>query len=111
MELMDLGSLRNIINVLNRRGRYIIPEQILHRIAVPIIYALRYLHSEKNTIHRDIKPDNLLINSLGEIKLSDFGVSRELSNQAAQASSFVGTFLYMSPERTEKGDYSYPSDI
>ena len=46
-------------------------------------------------VHRDIKPDNVLINSLGEVKLCDFGVCRELANTAALCNTFVGTMTYM----------------
>ena len=48
-------------------------------------------------IHRDIKPDNVLINTSGEIKLSDFGISREVNSAIATANSYVGTLKYMSP--------------
>jgi len=51
------------------------------------------------TIHRDIKRSNLLINHKGEVKVSDFGIIRELESTQAIASTFVGTLTFMSSER------------
>ena len=95
MELMDLGSTRRIINSLTGRPEPVMSETMLYRFAYSILSGLHYLHKIKHIVHRDIKPDNILINSSGEIKLCDFGVSRELANSAALCSTFVGTMTYM----------------
>ena len=52
----------------------------------------------------------MLLNSRGEIKISDFGLSKEFHEEASQQ-SFVGTYLYMSPERMNGQKYSYAADI
>ena len=95
MELMDLGSTRRIINSLAGRPEPVMPETTLYLYAYSILSGLQYLHEEKHMVHRDIKPDNVLINSLGEVKLCDFGVCRELANTAALCNTFVGTMTYM----------------
>lgn len=111
MELMDLGSSRKIISALAGRPEPVLPEEILFAISYPILKGLQYLHNDKHMIHRDIKPDNVLLNSRAEVKLSDFGICRELANSAAFCNSFVGTITYMSPERIMKTSYAYPGDI
>lgn len=60
-------------------------------------------------MHRDIKPSNILVNSRGNIKLCDFGVSGELVNSIAD--TFVGTSTYMAPERIQGGKYTVKSDV
>lgn len=59
---------------------------------------LAFLHS-RHQLHRDIKPSNLLISHTGEVKVSDFGIVKELESTADKANTFVGTLTYMSPER------------
>jgi len=111
MELMDLGSIRRIIKAVEGRPEPTVPEAVVQYIAQSTLQALLYFHKVKHMVHRDIKPDNILVNSNGEIKVSDFGVSRELGSTAALCNTFVGTFAYMSPERIEKNNYSFPGDI
>ncbi|CAG0915172.1 unnamed protein product [Notodromas monacha] len=104
MEYMDGGSLDLI---LRRAGR--IPEDILGKITASVLKGLRYLREKHQIIHRDVKPSNILVNSRGEIKICDFGVSGQLID--SMANSFVGTRSYMSPERLQGTNYSVQSDI
>ena len=83
MELMDLGSLRGLIEKLVGRPEPKIPEEVIYNITSQILTGLNYLHKVKHVMHRDIKPDNVLLNSTGEVKLSDFGICRELGETAA----------------------------
>ncbi|TRZ23634.1 hypothetical protein HGM15179_003433 [Zosterops borbonicus] len=104
MEHMDGGSLDQ---VLKKAGR--IPEQILGKVSIAVIKGLTYLREKHKIMHRDVKPSNILVNSRGEIKLCDFGVSGQLID--SMANSFVGTRSYMSPERLQGTHYSVQSDI
>ena len=62
-------------------------------------------------IHRDIKPSNLLLNSKGQIKIADFGVSGKMLHTNDSKSSWVGTLMYMSPERFRGEHYNSNTDI
>lgn len=104
MEYMDGGSLDLI---LKRAGR--IPESILGKITLAVLKGLSYLRDKHAIMHRDVKPSNILVNSSGEIKICDFGVSGQLID--SMANSFVGTRSYMSPERLQGNHYSVQSDI
>ncbi len=73
MEYMDGGSLDR---VLLRVGR--LPEPVVATTAAHVLSGLLYLQNSIRVLHRDIKPSNILVNSLGEIKLCDFGVSGAL---------------------------------
>eukprot|EP00602_Paraphysomonas_sp_CaronLab_P006371 CAMPEP_0185027328 /NCGR_PEP_ID=MMETSP1103-20130426/12245_1 /TAXON_ID=36769 /ORGANISM="Paraphysomonas bandaiensis, Strain Caron Lab Isolate" /LENGTH=326 /DNA_ID=CAMNT_0027561263 /DNA_START=72 /DNA_END=1049 /DNA_ORIENTATION=+ len=105
LEFMDGGSLANVLAQVGP-----IPENVLASIAFQILWGLAYLYHEKR-VHRDIKPSNLLINSQGQVKVTDFGVSAELQSTIEMCGTFVGTFKYMSPERIRNQPYSYQSDI
>ncbi|XP_073990803.1 dual specificity mitogen-activated protein kinase kinase dSOR1-like isoform X2 [Rhodnius prolixus] len=104
MEYMDGGSLDLILKKASR-----IPESILGTITSAVLKGLNYLRDKHAIMHRDVKPSNILVNSGGEIKICDFGVSGQLID--SMANSFVGTRSYMSPERLQGTHYSVQSDI
>ena len=107
MEYMGGRSLDAIYkNLLRRGGR--ISEKVLGKIAEAVLRGLSYLH-EKKVIHRDIKPQNILLNEKGQVKLCDFGVSGEAVNSLA--TTFTGTSFYMAPERIQGQPYSVTSDV
>lgn len=105
LEYMDRGSLEFM-----KSPMLDITEAAMAGIAYQIMWGLAYLHFERN-LHRDIKPGNVLMNSRGEVKLSDFGISRTLDNTQAMSSTSVGTFKYMSLERLLGEEYNASSDI
>ena len=61
-------------------------------------------------LHRDIKPENILLADDGRIKLSDFGLARDIGNQT-DTGSLVGTVAYLSPELIRRGQALASSDI
>ncbi|CAG8503533.1 7928_t:CDS:2 [Paraglomus occultum] len=96
MEYMDVGSLDAIYK---KTGP--IPLPILGKITLAVLEGLNYLYGSHKIIHRDVKPSNILVNSKGQIKICDFGVSGQVIN------SIADTF----PERIQGATYTVRSDV
>mmetsp|Transcript_26963 Transcript_26963/g.86629 ORF Transcript_26963/g.86629 Transcript_26963/m.86629 type:complete len:433 (+) Transcript_26963:653-1951(+) len=105
LEYMDGGSLADI---LPKVGKF--PEHVLSRVTAGCLEGLMQLHRRK-MVHRDIKPANILMNMLGEAKVTDFGISAMVDSTLAECNTFTGTVTYMSPERIDSAPYSFPADI
>ncbi|KAG6972627.1 hypothetical protein JG687_00001352 [Phytophthora cactorum] len=109
LEFCALGSLDQLLAKLPR-GDDAVPERIVAAIAMQILTGLAHLKRVRH-VHRDIKPQNILVQQDGAVKLTDFGLARELSSSTSMAQTFVGTFKYMAPERVQNEPYDYKSDI
>lgn len=113
IEYMDGGS----VDKLYGGG---VPEPVLRRITHATVQGLKTLKDKHNIIHRDVKPTNILVNTRGQVKICDFGVSGNLV--ASIAKTNIGCQSYMAPERISgsgihqsgsdsDGTYSVQSDI
>ncbi|MHC4871231.1 MAG: protein kinase domain-containing protein [Planctomycetota bacterium] len=67
--------------------------------------------ADVNIIHRDIKPDNLMITNTGVVKVSDFGLAKECDSELTQTNTVMGTPAYMSPEQCDGEELSTLTDI
>jgi len=139
LEYMDRGSLEDLLRIHNeRQSNHIksvsgmgisyskkgqsskpntsvtksgLPDIITASIAYQIVWGLAYLHYEKMS-HRDVKPANILINSAGQVKLSDFGLaSNRMENGEQMNLTVIGTTRFMSPERLNAKPYTSLSDM
>lgn len=107
MEFIDGESLDR---VLSRRGRLTWEEVVAY--GKQLCAALQHAH-DKGIIHRDLKPSNIMITREGVLKLTDFGIAKDIDVTAlTAANSTIGTAAYMSPEQC-KGDrdLTHKSDL
>ncbi|EDO17071.1 hypothetical protein Kpol_530p41 [Vanderwaltozyma polyspora DSM 70294] len=117
LEYMNCGSLDKILSVhkafcqRNKASpdKSWFNELAISKISYAVLTSLSYLYKNYKIIHRDIKPSNVLINSKGQVKICDFGVSKKMVNSIAD--TFVGTSTYMSPERIQGNVYSTKGDV
>lgn len=107
MEYADGGDL---LKYTKSYGSSSMPEAEVKRIMVQICLALKHLH-ERNIIHRDLKPENIFLTRNRNVKVGDFGVSKELRSGRDLATTYTGTPYYLSPEIILNEAYGCKTDI
>jgi serine/threonine protein kinase/CheY-like chemotaxis protein len=119
MEYVSGKDLRYILNQVIKNNSFI-PEALAIFLTIKILEALNYAHSARDgsgtpldIVHRDISPPNILVSFNGDIKLTDFGVSKaSIKLHHTVAGALKGKLLYMSPEQSRgDGDVDYRSDL
>jgi len=103
MELIEGVALRQ------RCGKPNPVEQVVHW-GRQIAEALAAAHAA-GIVHRDIKPENIMLRPDGYVKVLDFGLARQFSQDQSSASMTAGTFRYMSPEQTRGAKLTSASDV
>jgi serine/threonine-protein kinase len=106
MEYLEGRSLKEII------VKYApLSSELLVSVAVQIVEALRFAH-RRDVIHRDIKPQNIIIDNDGRVKVTDFGIARAGSaSTMTEAGSILGTAHYFSPEQAQAQPVEAASDL
>ena len=119
MEYVQGKDLRVILQKLAQE-RTLMPEPIAIYLAINVLSALNYAHAARNSrgkkleiVHRDISPPNILVSYEGNIKLTDFGVSKaSIKMHQTLAGALKGKLLYMSPEQAKGEEHiDFRSDI
>lgn len=105
MELITGGTLREL---LAERGP--MPPFAATAVMRSVLTGLAVAH-RAGMVHRDIKPDNILINGDSQVKLTDFGLVRAVANSQVTSDQIVGTVTYLSPEQVSGGDIGPESDV
>jgi len=106
MELMD-GCLTD---VLEQFPKVALDERQIALVCRETLKSLSYIHNS-HRVHRDIKSDNILLNSRGEIKIADFGYAAQLTQEKQWRRTVVGTPYWMAPELIRGHDYGQKVDI
>ncbi|WP_239405454.1 protein kinase [Frankia sp. Cj3] len=102
MELLGGGTLT--------RRRAGIPPEGACAVGLAVAAALTCAHAQ-GVLHRDIKPDNILFDTGGLLKVTDFGIAKIFDGSAATASMLIGTPKYMAPEQLVGGRLGPPTDL
>ncbi|MDA0171121.1 PASTA domain-containing protein [Solirubrobacter taibaiensis] len=100
MELVDGQTLKEIVQ---ERGP--MPPHIAIGLTEQILGALGYAHRQ-GIVHRDVKPQNVILDPEGQAKVADFGIARAGNSEMTQAGAMIGTVQYLSPEQAN----GYPVD-
>eukprot|EP00775_Hariotina_reticulata_P012406 gene12406-12541_t len=103
----EYASRGDVFGELDRRGGTMTEADAVCQVLSPFLSALEYLHM-LNIIHRDIKPENLLFTATGVLKVADFGLSIDITQE--RPVTRVGTLDYMAPEVVICPDKCQPSD-
>ncbi|XP_076352626.1 serine/threonine-protein kinase PAK 3-like [Tachypleus tridentatus] len=104
MEYLSGGSLTDVVTKTSMK------EKKISRVCRKVLQGLEYLHLN-HVIHRDVKSDNILLGTGGEVKLADFGISAKLTRDRNNRRSRCGTPNWMAPEVVKRNRYGPKADI
>ncbi len=100
---------KTLKEVIQEKGRISAPTAV--QIAIRILSALQHAH-QNGIIHRDIKPQNILLNADGHVKVADFGIARMAnSSTLTKGDSVMGSVHYFSPEQAQGQGTDVTSDL
>ena len=105
MELVEGITLKKYIE---KRGR--LPYKEAVSIAIQVANGMDAAHKH-NIVHRDIKPQNIIISKEGKVKVTDFGIAKVASSATINTSASMGSVHYISPEQARGGYSDERSDI
>ncbi|MBX7431662.1 protein kinase [Mycobacterium sp. Y57] len=106
MELVEGGTLRELL-----RERGPMPPHAVAAVLRPVLGGLAAAH-RAGLVHRDVKPENILISGDGEVKIADFGLVRALADAKITSTSVIlGTAAYLSPEQVATGETDSRGDV
>src|SRR3954471_20482050 len=105
MELVDGRTLKELVT---ERGP--LPPNVAVNFAEQVLTALAYAH-RRGLVHRDLKPQNVIVDAEGTAKVADFGIARAANSDMTQTGAMVGTVQYFSPEQAQGLPVDSRSDL
>jgi serine/threonine-protein kinase len=105
MEYVEGRTLKDVI-----RERGPAPPEAAVDVVLQILRAARFAH-ERGVVHRDLKPQNVLIAEDGRVKVTDFGIARAGASDMTETGSIMGTAQYLSPEQAQGRPVDARSDL
>ena len=102
-------DLRQLLNEYKAKNK-LIDQNIVYNIILGICLGIKEIH-DNNIIHRDLKPENIFLNEDNEIKIGDFGISKQLEINDRYAYTTIGSNYYMAPEIIKGEKYNNKIDI
>ena len=108
-EYMNRGSLALLINEYQKR-KYV-NEKLVWRFLVQSICGLRKLHKNQKIIHKNIKPENLLLDKELNLKITDYGISAIDKKDSSEYLQYKDSKQYIPPEIVNGGNFDFKSDV
>ncbi|MGI8558806.1 MAG: protein kinase domain-containing protein [Solirubrobacteraceae bacterium] len=105
MEFLAGRSLKEIV----RETGAMEPSKAIE-LALQLLRAARFAHGH-GVVHRDLKPQNAIVDEEGQVKVTDFGIARAGASEITQTGSIMGTAQYLSPEQAQGRPVGEPSDL
>ena len=105
MELVDGRTLKELVT---QRGP--MPVDVAIDLTEQLLKALGYAH-KRGIVHRDVKPQNVIIDGEGQAKVADFGIARAVNSDMTETGTIVGTVQYLSPEQAHGQPVDQRSDL
>ena len=105
MELVDGRTLKELVT---QRGP--MPVDVAVDLTEQLLKALGYAH-KRGIVHRDVKPQNVIIDGEGQAKVADFGIARAVNSDMTETGAIVGTVQYLSPEQAHGQPVDQRSDL
>jgi serine/threonine-protein kinase len=107
--VMELVEGRDLSTILHERGALSTDDAV--RVAIGVASALEVAH-RKGIVHRDVKPGNILITDAGDVKVTDFGIARAVSEASMTVTgTTLGSVHYFSPEQARGDEVTGASDV
>ncbi len=113
--VMELVEGSDLGGILERAPDQKLPADLVAYVLVEMAHGLHEAHggggAHAGVVHRDLSPSNVLVSTMGEVKVADFGIAKALSGDKATATVTRGKFAYMAPEQLDGGELDPRADF